>query len=406
MQAAEKVFRNFGSMIKDLTLNGWRLKNVNDKETIMYLAAKYCSKSLRTLKMIAFNMNFSTGRIFYNWRFWGLIKLELDNCRQMDHSFSHYMSLFGCQHIQVTSSSSRIVWMEHKWKNTHTLILDDIDVQDVYFYRFIQLNEDLKTLSVNGTNLPSYVFQMVAEYLPKLEVFHCGDDHSDDETVDEDVLYLAELKSLKAVSLNCKSFSIKPLVDKFVKKATPIERLGIKNGTVDMELLIKLTQLKSMKKLQLERVKMVGVSLIDLTKQLPMLNELEIDIDGIGVSDIIRMLPFATNLCTLTIGSVKSNVRMNIDDYKSIVRIVKNRGNATKLCITITSESRQVLVPKSVLQENQYWLYIENKIQVNRADTDSESDDSDSDLESESGFSTQSDSSYADRDDNSDVYWY
>lgn len=145
--------------------------------------------------------------------------------------------------------------------------------------------------------------------------------------------------------------------------------------------------------------------MIDLTKQLPMLNELEIDIDGIGVSDIIRMLPFATNLCTLTIGSVKSNVQMNIEDYKSIVRIVKNRGNATKLCITITSESRQLLVPKSVLQENQYWLHIENKIQVNRADTDSESDDSDSDLESERGFSTQSDSSYADRDDNNDVYW-
>lgn len=172
-----------------------------------------------------------------------------------------------------------------------------------------------------------------------------------------------------------------------------------------MELLEKLYKF-SLTRLQLTRVNMKNVSLIDVVKKLPELNELYIDINGIVVNDVIKMLPFAEKLSKLTIGSVKSNVRIDIHPYKSILAIVKSRHKATKLSIDINSQKRHVFVPKHLLEENIYWLQINNEIveylHLVTSDSESENELQDSDSSTEEEDSDDGDGSEMSVEDSDD----
>lgn len=390
MNTAEKLFRNFGSTIESLSLDGWKLGNERDKDTIFYLATKYC-KSLSILSLDSIRMNIPARWLLTYLRlFVGKLKLEMNNC-QLDESFGRFLAMCGIQSYQVSIILDSASWMKNTFFNLQALVLSGAILPDKTFNEFVKLNVNLSILMLIDTNFSTKIFKTIADHLPKLERFYFD---NEDTQIGKHVLHLAKLKSLKVLALNCKFFSMKPLVDEFAKENVPIEELELKYGTIDMELLGKLSALKSMKRLQLECVKMVGSSLIDLVTHLPMLSHLEIDLEGVGVHDLLKMLPFARNLEMLKFGSSLSNVQIDVGEYQSILRIVKNRANATSLCIIITSEKPHVSVPQYMLQENRYWLRIENGIAEN-IKYDKKTDSS---TEPDGSISDDSDSSYEDFD--------
>lgn len=353
MQMAEQLFRNFGFFVQELSINGHYIYNDNEKETIMYLATKYCiSFVFRKL-----TLNRITMECPMRWLlplldlFYHLPKLELHSCR-LDENFGKFLSICKISTIQVYSPHGSSEWMNHTFYYLQILILLDILWQpETMLDEFIKLNGHLHSLVIHNSYLSSQIFKTVADHIPGLRGFCFAGRKARDRKYRKKVMHLTRLKSLTNLTLDCQFFSVKLLIDDFIKEATPISEFNIRFGTVDIELIEKLANLKSLKDLQLFRVKMNKVSLIDLVQKLPQLDVLDIDIEGIDVKEIKKMLPYAANLTKLKIGSDRSNVQIEINDYKSLLNVVKSREKANRLCITITSECQKVFVPRYLLQD-------------------------------------------------------
>lgn len=274
--------------------------------------------------------------------------------------------------------------MHHTFPHLVAFVLADNSWQDEDLVEFMKRNGHLHTLMMFETKILSFsskMFKSIANELKTLNRLYVSGKVYDQRTAAANMLHLAKLKSLKALALNFKSIPIKPLIDELVKENIPIEEFGIKNGSIDRELLIKMSEIKSLKSLALDHVKMDNVSLIDVAKQLPMLEELSIEMSKVRVCDIVAMLPFATNLQKLQLGPVASDVLIDIADYRSILNIINCRMNGIMLSINFISEKPQVLVPRNLLQQGHHCLKIENDVEEGLMNSDNSNTDSDSDTD-------------------------
>lgn len=388
MIMAEKLFRLFGYFIHELKVEGRFLKTTAEQETIMFLATKYCiSLAFKTLTLDKIRMDVEMRWIFPLLdMFARLPALELHSCR-LNADFGRFLSICQISSIQVYSLQGSWEWMNFTFWYVRRMMLMEIWLPESAMTEFIKLNGHLQTLIIHQSNLSSEIFKNVADHMPNLQGFSFVGSNPRDPKTRKNVLRLASLKSLTKLSLNCGRFSLKNLIDELSKVSRPISELDISFGSADMELLEKLHNFKSsLTNLQLRRVNMKNVSLVDVVKKIPELNELDVDIRDIVANDIIKMLPFAEKLTKLRIGSERAHVHIDIDNYKSILAIVKSRPKSTKLCIDINSPNRYVFVPRSILQKSIYWLEIRNEIHENlhliMSDSESdieELDDSDSD---------------------------
>lgn len=397
MQVAEKLFRNFGFFIQNLTLKGGCLKSTKDEETMLYLATKYCiSTSFETLTLDRISIKGPMRWILPLFpMFYSISKLELYACR-LDKDFGKFLSVCQIPTIHVLSIYGSGEWMTHTFWHLQTLVLIEIFQPEAAMNEFIKLNGHIQSLVIHQSNLSSKIFKTVAHHMPNLRQFCFAGKNPSDRRTGKNVLHLVRLKSLTSLRLNCASFSVKHLLDELAKETIPITELYISFGTVDMELVDRLVNLRSLTNLALRRNKMNEVTLVDLVKKLPGLNELYIDIIGIDVKGIVKMLPYAQNLSKLSIGSERAYVQIGVVEYQSILEIVKGREKARKLCITIESEHRQVFVPAKLQQENSYWVKLENDIIENLR---SDMSDSESDAElSDNGTSSDEESDESDEE--------
>lgn len=390
MLLAERLFRNFGVFIQELGLDGYCLRSFSDHENLIHLAAMYCDPlTLRTLNLDRIFMDYDMRWILPNLRlFLQLISLELRSCR-INANFGRFLSECRIPTIQASSMYDPTAeWMSHTFRHLRRLIIFDTWQSESSLNKFIKRNKHLLQLAIHGSMFSSKIFKTVTKHMPHLVEFYCSGTNVRDREIRKNVLKLAELKELRSLTLNCGTFSVKHLIDEFVKVSTPLCELNICFGNVDMDLLEKLGNIKTpLTAVQFRRVNMKKVSLIDVAKKLPNLKELEIDIKGIVAQDVINMLPFAESLIKLTIASERLKVQIDTEVYQSILRIVKSREKVTKLSIVITSPHPCVLVPKHLLWQNSYWLQIDNKIYENLSteltnfelEISEQSDESDSD---------------------------
>lgn len=202
---------------------------------------------------------------------------------------------------------------------------------------------------------------------------------------------LGQLYALKVLKLNFSTTPTTPLLECLVKNKVSIEDLKVYNGYVDCKAIEYISHMKQIKKLEL--IENDGVftdkHLIQLAEGLPQLNELHLkelsnDITTIGLK---QMLPHAQKLQLLQLESVYS-ITIDVDDYKAMLKTVKNRPGKVNLLIKITSDGDKVEVDETMLAENREILFI------------------DEDIEDESYDPT--DDSMFDEDDwySDDNYWY
>lgn len=367
MITAEQLFRNFGEFIQELCIDGGHLYNIADQENLMYLACEYCRYTklkVLTLAQIVINVELRWIYVYFNL-FYALPELRLHSCTLND-DFGKFISTCEIPRIVVFSPYELMKWMNHTFPNLLSFSLIDAWISESHFEEFIKRNGHLLQLLIHKSILSSDIIKTVTESMPNLVSFCLAGIHVRIPNERKNVLRLAKLRSLKALTLDCGLFPLKELVDALVTESTPLSEFNIYFGNVDKELLKKLNDITTpLTNLTLRRVQMQNVSLIDVVKTLTNLQELEIDIKRIVAEDVVKMLPFAEKLTKFTVGSERSNVQIDISTYQSILRIVKNREKYNKLYICINSDKQHVFVPKQMLQESSYWLEIENPILVN-----------------------------------------
>lgn len=125
-------------------------------------------------------------------------------------------------------------------------------------------------------NFSSQIYRIVAKHCPELQALYFSEKCPKDERVRKNVLHLTKLKNLTRLKLNCSWFSLCPLIDEFSKASTRLTELNFNFdfGTVDMQLLVKLSNLKSSSVLQFGIKRRVTN---DIVMKLPDLVELDID---------------------------------------------------------------------------------------------------------------------------------
>lgn len=361
---AEQLFRNFGSFIQELSIIGGDfLKNDVHKEILFYLASKYCHytklKELQ-LQFMHIKLNMRWIRMYFNL-FYQLQKLELWVCT-LDANFGKFLSVCRIPVIDIKFPYKTLDWIKQTFTHLRSMSLYFTQqVSEAAVIEFVRLNKShLHQLAFSRTTSELF-FNILsfADHMPDLQQFSFS---GTDIAVP---LQLAKFKSLKGLTLDCHSFALKDLISELLKAETPLSELHITYGDVDMELLEKLGNIKTPHiDLTLKLVKMENVSLIDVVKKLPNLNELSIDIEGITTHNVVEMLRFTEKLSRLRIGCERSNVRINLKIYQSILGIVKCRQILNKLFIHITSHLSGVVVPKHVLLANSYWLQLESETTV------------------------------------------
>lgn len=360
---AEKLFRNFAKFVNTLKLT----QNVfedDDGEALLKMVNKYFTGTLTELFMYGFNINRA---LSYALRplFARLVKLVIYNV----HGTKALRNLLAvCDELK----SLRIghCFMVHKESLTqHFAKLESLEFDGIFglwpeiLSQVLILNPNLQSLKIAHTHMPhltSQIYPIISELLPKLQRFYYNSpiDTSGDPEIDKNVQSLMNMKSLKTLQLNCEILSVQSLVDSLLEQKTVIEKFGIIGGTIDKEICAKLSKWSHLTALHLIGTKMDHMKLIDLAKVLPRLAELYIqNLDGVNMNALERMLPHANNLHTLDIVSIKSDMVMSIDNYNTVLNIVKNRANGIKLTINMHGK-RNVSVPRSLIQTNCYWLDI------------------------------------------------
>lgn len=383
LKLADHFFRNFGSMVKHLILSTDIVDHKNDQDLLLKLTATHCT-SLTNLELVGLEVRNSVVGILCPL-FASLTKLTLKNLT-ISNNFGKLLSV--CGELKSLRLDFILVGKE-KWLRQSIPKLEALEINLILDLNellnpIMALNENLKALSITLSNLPSSIFKTITHRLPRLEslLLHQGEW---DNAIEKNIQHLTKLKSLKILKLNFKSIELKPLVDHLAKENVPIEQLSILHGTVDKELITSLLELKSLENIGLYNVKLTKGSLTDLAKRLTQLAELSLNnVSGVNMSQIKDLLPFAKNLRLLKMTSAESDFRINTAVYDSLLHIVKNRSNRTKLAIQIVSNRTQISMPRSILAQNRYWLEIKEtvnrKVVLNHHD-DSSSDDDDSDDE-------------------------
>lgn len=177
---------------------------------------------------------------------------------------------------------------------------------------------------------------------------------------------LGQLHALKILKLNFNTLPTIPLLKCLVENKVSIEDLKVYNGYVNCEAIKYISQMNQIKKLEL--IENDGVftdeHLIQLAKGLPQLNELRLkeppnEITSIGLK---QMLAHAQKLSLLQLESVYS-ITIDVNDYKAMLKTVKNRPGKVNLLIKITSDGDKVEVDETMLAENREILFIDEEIE-------------------------------------------
>lgn len=397
LKFVEQLLRNFGKFIKSFTAFAL-FQDENENRKSLSLLNQYCAGTLQELRLFGFEIK---GRTITTLRplFAALEKLTMYSCTTEEKL---HKLLSVCNELKVLKFGHCNRFIEKsllvKFPKLIELELSSINdhVDDNFLDELLLLNGTIEKLSIIHTDLPSIVFKHIARRLPKVHTlfFNQNFEESGDfeKVIQENLLHLGKMESLKSLSINCNGFALNPLVDRFANAKISLEHLTILHGSVDLELVKGLAALNSLSKLELINAKMAKVSLTDVAKHLPQLIELGVrDITGASIADVKKMLPFAKRLQALTLTSTTTttiaNMHIDNESYERILQTVKNRDSHTKLVISIASHHKNVAVPTKVMQLNRNWLELKEeripKLDLKCDDDGNESDNDDDDDEEE-----------------------
>ncbi|XP_055326814.1 uncharacterized protein LOC129580421 [Sitodiplosis mosellana] len=358
----ENILNNFGSVIRTLKIDQLAL---DSNIPFLRIASRYCTE-LKQLQLFGFHI---TGKMKkFRPLFGKLEQLEMIYCEFSKsvkdfHSVCMEMKTLRLDSCDINTSKC-IKQHFVKLKEAHLIECHNFDENAIDC--FIKMNPQLTKLSIIRsedweTSEPIRSIGRNLHQLLELEI--------DQEICDEDeesIHGLGQLRALKVLKLNFNLLLVTPLLKILVENKVPIEDMKLYNGDLDSKAIEYICAMKQIKKLELNEN--MGVltdeHLVQLAKELPNLDvlhlkELPSDVTIIGLKN---MLAHAQKLSLLHLESVYS-IKVNVDDYKAMLKTVKSRREKIKLVIKITSSGDKVEVDECVLAENSDIFYIDEEIE-------------------------------------------
>lgn len=243
MVCAERLFRNFGHLIKALHLTGTGEMGGMDENRLLMLVNKHCRASLLELRLVDFGRSddFSTVELIPLFR--GLHKLSV----YVDNLCESFVACLGdCQnltHLEMADVPA-IVWIKTKFPKLETLIIsNNSEFDNTEFEVFLELHENLRTLKYDDRYILSDFFSILSTASPKLESFCCNFfeilDYDDDaEEVEKNILHLSKLRSLRKLTFTCEASTLDQLVVAFEEEHTPIEYVNLVECEIESDVIV------------------------------------------------------------------------------------------------------------------------------------------------------------------------
>lgn len=326
MVSAERLFRNFGQFMTALRLTGTGEMGGMDENQLLTLVHHYCSTSLKELRLLDVGKfdEFSPDLLVL---FGGLEKLSIFADGVGDSFIACLADCNNLKHLNAGHVSAKM-WINHKFPKLEILVIsNNSDFDNTDFESFLEHHRNLSALKYVDNYIVSDFFAIVSKATPKLETLHCIFDEILDyddrlEEVEENILQLSKLKSLKRLTFTCDASNLNLLVSSFEKEDTPIEYLNLVDCEIESDLIVALSELKLLKTLKLTRCKLTKETLIDVNKHLTRLHKIVIE-DAEGL-DLDGHKSFAENVCV--VNSLKTSIESqpNLDQNSSAILSVLN----------------------------------------------------------------------------------
>lgn len=252
---------------------------------------------------------------------------------------AHFVSILGIDEAELSSFFT----LNPKLKRLSILRNSDINP-----------SKTLLSISKNLRNLVELDFQEVTHALHEFE---------------KSVAHLDRLKWLKVLKLDFRSLPVSPLMKGLVAIQAPIEHLKIKRGEMDIDAIMAISQMKHMQFLELSEVDaLTDEYLIKLAEELHRLKEIHLEDLSYAPTTIgvLEVLSYAKRVSVLSLKSVE-NFTIDVDDFETILSIVKSRPEKFKLFIQIMhngEKGKKVDVPEAILLKNNNYLHIDEQIEV------------------------------------------
>lgn len=166
------------------------------------------------------------------------------------------------------------------------------------------------------------------------------------------------MKHLKVLRLNCHLLPAKIPLDVLAKENVPIEELELTDFTFDSNIADNLMKLGHVKQLKFSYGNMAASQLVRAAKAMPHLNALILHKFGrLGVIDIKKLVEVATELKKVELTGQRE-IKIDENDFNSILNSVKNRENKNKLKLQILGSQCYLDVKEDTIEENIKWLKV------------------------------------------------
>lgn len=381
-QIPKILLSNFGSFIQSLHVDGAIIKVYGCPErgfNFLRMIGHYCNSNLKELELERFKMNRNFPNEIYHI-FAKLERLSLKCCYFTNNVKNLKSLLSTCNELKMMIIYRCEIkdWecITQKFPKLNDIyLIENNGFNMSYLSNFIVLNPTITKLSFDGYIEASEVFRLISQNLPNLSELEFD---SDCAGFQGNIRCLGQLRSLNMLALDLGSNLMTSLMASLVMNKVPIQTLRLWDGKINVETIDLISQLKQIKNLELVKVSgMVSENLIELAKRLPQIKRFlsyKTPIT-ITISTLKKMISNACNLTQLLLEGIELIGAIDIDDYKTMLTLVRNRKKKLDICLLDCNHLSHITVPSEVLNENQDFICIKERLkEVPTYDEDSDSD--------------------------------
>lgn len=373
METVERLFRNFGALIKTIDLTA---KYECQLDGILELMAIHCThQGAQLTKLIMRDVDIAPDLI-------PRIQPLFDRLTSLDViGGSFYPFYIGTELTELKLEDAYLdAVFTHQFQKLHSIYLSDVEGSSVeMFVSFLEMATQVKRLVIAGrmrANLSSLVW-----FPPQLEEIEV-DTYVDEE---QEFMSLGQLQNLRVLTLNCLEMPMTRLFDDLRK--LPIEELSLKNFTLASSI----AGFSKVKKLSLVYGGWThDVQLSTIIKEMPLLEQLYLeDFRDLTIDVIKSAIANAPKLSKFAVNFEYMEITFGTSDYIDIGQLVQKRSDMVKLSLELVGAEIKVNFSQNVVEQYKLWLEVTSISfmdvqQVNIVDYYDFSDDSESSDDDES----------------------
>lgn len=349
MSAAKWLLEFFGDLIVSLNIvySTFAAKeNLVDK---LLSLVQRCCKNLKELTLEDFVITNESSSVLDE-----ITNLVLANCEIRCNNLDAMLNL---KSLSLSNCHCRSI-LRKMFANLEELQITKAEsIYSDELAHFLTINRKLKRVSIiRCYDVSSKVLQCI-DQLKELEEFEfqLNSNARTHANFQNDLVHLAQVKTLKVLKLNCHTFSVSQMMDKFVTNGVKIEVLELANGPIDDATYENINKLKSIKVLKLnEMTGLNDVRILGFGKQLELLEQLHIKVQAnVTPCSIKTLLRTAGKLSCLKIDVPFFHLNFNM--YKEMLNIIQKRDPLVKLTLSIYGDGHQFT---SAGAQNEIWFAV------------------------------------------------